>query len=128
MRALKRPKRVQLARCDLILFGLMLCFEKRSHVPDEALATWGGNSIGLLGMPVDRDRGHEAKKTAFTAPAARARWAWLFLTARFAAMLGLPIDVCAHCAGDAAMFSMERAGWQLLLAGKAALRTGPANH
>jgi hypothetical protein len=34
--ALKNPKRVQLARCDLILFKLILA-QKCSHVPDERL-------------------------------------------------------------------------------------------
>jgi hypothetical protein len=36
-RALKGPKRVQLARCDLILFKLILCLEECPHVSDERL-------------------------------------------------------------------------------------------
>jgi hypothetical protein len=48
-RSLKRDEHVKLAGCDFVLFKLILCFEKCSHVPDERLRYARGNSIDLLG-------------------------------------------------------------------------------
>jgi hypothetical protein len=48
--ALKGPKRVQLARCDLVLFELIPCFEKCSRSRTNACTTRGGSSMGLLGI------------------------------------------------------------------------------
>jgi hypothetical protein len=45
--ALKGPKRVELARCDLVLFELILLFEKCSQSRTNACATRGGSSMGL---------------------------------------------------------------------------------
>jgi hypothetical protein len=47
-RALKRDQRVQLARCDLVLFKLILGLEECPHVPDERLC-YARRQLNVLG-------------------------------------------------------------------------------
>ena len=59
------------------------------------------------------------------AQGSRARWAWRSLTARFAAIRGSSIDLCAYYACDEEILLWGKAGRQLLLASPAVLHIDP---
>jgi hypothetical protein len=81
-RAPKGGERVQLARCDLVLLKLILCFEKCPHVPEGTPALREAVTQCAWAWTEDRQSGQDLRPRGMLVVRLKAVWSWVVLRER----------------------------------------------